>query len=55
MKKKASPVEQLSPEYGYDEHGRWNGMTREEVRERIECLRLAMFLFHWMPPSSPPN
>ena len=38
-KKSWSLLEQFDPLYGYDENGRWNGMTREEVQVWLEQLR----------------
>ena len=54
-----SLLDQLSPDYGYDENGLWNGMTKEQVtvamaKRRLELERKQL-LQRWTPPSSPAN
>jgi hypothetical protein len=65
FKTKGSLLDQLSPDYGYDENGMWNGKTRKEVeafiaeqkrriaQQRLSEARLKM-LAQW-EPTSPSN
>lgn len=59
MEKKVDLLDQLSPDYGYDERGMWKGMTKEQViaamAKRARELTLLRLLRHWTPPSTPPN
>jgi hypothetical protein len=48
------------PNNGYDENGRWNGMTREEVAEWLKDMKRegeirwwSWHLENWKPPSGP--
>jgi hypothetical protein len=56
---KKTLIEQMSPDYGYDENGLWRGMTREQVAEMLAEMRQKserrMALFHWDHRSSPAN
>jgi hypothetical protein len=42
MKKHVSLLEQFDPMYGYDENGRWRGMTKDEVTVWLEQHRRKM-------------
>lgn len=50
-----SLIEQMQPDYGYDENDLWRGMNREQVAELLaemrEKARLRNMLFHCQPPS----
>lgn len=39
VKRPATLIEQFDPMYGYDENGRWNGMTPDEVKVWLEQHR----------------
>lgn len=64
MDKKVDLLDQLKPDYGYDEHGNWNGMSRSEVETKLAKMKrmleekqLAAWrldqLVHWTPRSLP--
>lgn len=57
MQKKVGLLDQLSPDYGYDENGLWDGMTKEQVitamAKRARELTLRNALRHWTPSSLP--
>jgi len=57
-------LDQLSPAFGWDENGMWNGMTRDEVEAKLNAMKAELNkrqldawrlhqLAHWTPPSLP--
>ena len=51
-------LDQLKPDYGYDENGLWQGLTKDQVEaamaKRAAELKMKNTLRHWTP-SSPAN